>query len=192
MRGRIEIALALAAGLPLVFGAAVATRPGVAGPHVARVMAAVASPLAILDSRSPGARRPGVVQTKFAAAKPRPTERVLSEVRERPAPAGAPAAPGLSPAALNSLPVLGPNGAPGQLIPLPAVGPVGGGSPPLLVPLTPVLDIPPVNPPLPPTPPPAVPEPVTWATLLTGMAVVAAQLRRERRRKTHLAPSTAA
>jgi len=192
VRGRSEIQIALLAGIPLIVGAIALTGSGVSSaPVAARVLAAVSSPLAILDGRSPGTRAAGTVQTKFAAA-PHPTQRVLSQVRQRPA---APAAPSqLSPAALENLPVLSPGnvlagGPTGMILPASAPVPIGGpGS--LLVPVIPLGDVP-VTPITPPTPPPAVPEPVTWATLLTGLGIISARLRLERRRKTRLAASLA-
>jgi len=193
VRGRSEIQIALLAGIPLIVGAIALTGSGVSSaPVAARVLAAVSSPLAILDGRSPGTRTAGTVQTKFAAA-PHPTQRVLSQVRERPS---VPAAPGqLSPAALENLPVLSPGnvlagGPTGMILPASAPVPIGGGPGSLLVPVIPVGDVP-VTPITPPTPPPAVPEPVTWATLLTGLGIISARLRLERRRKTRMAASLA-
>lgn len=196
MTGRNQILIALLAGVPLVFGAIVTTGSTATSAKVARVLAAVASPMAILEGRSPGGRPAGVMQTKFAAA-PHPTQRVLSEVRERPAPAGPAAAPGLSPATLSALPVLGPgpalaNGPTGLIVP--AAAPIGGpGSPVLLTPVTPLVDVPGGNPGIPQTPPPApaVPEPLTWVTLLTGLAVLSGHLRLERRRGAQAVASAA-
>lgn len=185
VRGRNQILIALLAGMPLVAGAIVTTASTASSPKVVQVLAAVASPLAILQGRSPGARPAGVMQTKFAA-RPHPTQRVLSQIRDRPAPAVPTAPPGLSPAALGNLPVLGPgpalaNGPAGLIVP--ASAPIGGPvGPVLLAPLTPPVDTPVITP-VAPQPPPAVPEPVTWATLLTGLAVLSGRLRLERRRR---------
>jgi len=127
------------------------------------------------------------MQTKFASA-PQPTQRVLSQVRERPAPAAAAAPPGLSPETLNSLPVLGPDLALAEAptgLTIPVTARIGGPNVPvLLAPVTPLVDVPGGNPgiPQPPIPAPAVPEPLTWVTLLTGLAALSGILRRERRR----------
>lgn len=174
---------------PMLVAAVGATSSGVASPLVGQMLAAIVDPNAILAGRSPGTRTGATVQTKLAAA-PAPHERVLSAVRQRPAPEAPEAPAGLSPAALANVPLAAPGGVLAglgpELVPLPVgSGPIAIGGPGVV----PVALIGPpgdnspvvVTTPTPTAPLPAVPEPMTWVSLLTGIGLVAARLRHKRR-----------
>src|SRR6185369_15383159 len=112
-----------------------------------------------------------------------------------PVPPSAPSS--LSPAALESMPVLAPvgflAGSPLETL-SPAPVALGGGSPgpgALLMAVPPAGSTPGEGTPGTPTPPPAVPEPSTWVSLLTGLAILSASLRHARRRQAQAAPSSA-
>lgn len=86
MRRRNIHLLAILVSSGIVVTVAGPTALGWGGQPVRQVIAALSDPLAILEGRSPGARRGGVIQSKLAAAKadrPAPSERVLSGARER-------------------------------------------------------------------------------------------------------------
>lgn len=102
------------------YGREASSGSGKAGVAVAlknRIVAALENPLALLDARSPGGRRPGPLHLTKAA--PAPHERVLSEVREHPVAASIPGADG--PAITDNGPVV-----PGAL---PDVSDQGSNSP---------------------------------------------------------------
>ncbi|MBB3693415.1 PEPxxWA-CTERM sorting domain-containing protein [Sphingomonas sp. BK580] len=151
-------------------------------------------PSAILGARSPGGRDAGAMFTtkpakQRLASRPRvplpgaPSERVLSNVRERPSIGWAPPyvelpetplafAPGvpvgdvpLTPAALGPLPPGGGFTPSTPFIPGGGTGGGGGGGGDIV------------------TPPPAVPEPATWATMILGFLMVGGALRRVARRR---------
>ena len=167
------------------------------------LLAALADPLSLFAARSPGERGGGAL----LSTKPgRPSERVLSNVRDRDPPLGDPGAddPGLpvTPEDVAALTPPADGAAPGE-----GGGfglPGGGGGPSFapfsgpggdpgflpgggLAPLTP----PPGTPP-PGTPPPsgpgisAVPEPATWAMMIIGFFSVGAAVRRRARRQAGL------
>ena len=189
MRKYSRVLLIGLAASPMALVALGATGPGLAitpsGQSAGRANAE-----AILGDRSPGARRAGTAHTKLARATG-PTERVLSQVRERPSPAAPPTTSNLSRAVFESAPlgaptlVLAPltNDLSGGAIGGPGGGIGGiGGPAPLFVPIstpgggsgeggTPTT---------PATPPPAVPEPFTWVTLLAGLGLIGWRLRHER------------
>lgn len=161
----------------------------VASKGIAALAAAARDPMSLFSARSPGSRGNGATyQTKPGhAAAPlakRPTEKVLSEARERPQPMAAadptqlarsvpnvfqpPAASAPTP---GILPVDIPTGTPGGgPIPIPVIpggGPGGGGVIPSPAPVAT------------PTPEPtAVPEPSTWAMLIVGIGLIGSAMRR--------------
>ncbi len=155
---------------------------------LAGVADALRDPASIFGQRSPGGRGPGAMfQTKpdraASAAReepPGPSERVLSNVRERVPPAAS-AGPGASAPSGIAVPLetpgfvaavpggagLGgaPSGGFGPELPLP-----GGGS--FLVPVPPGNGLPIIS---------AVPEPETWQTMILGVFAIGLALRRRGR-----------
>lgn len=146
-------------------------------------------PLAILSDRSPGPRGSGaLIQSKphhaLAQAPFQPSERVLSEVRDRPANPIAANLDNLPERAMELVSPGSPAGSipPGSLLPIPA--PPGTGLPGSSGGILP----PPTGgggggtvPPGPPPPPPIVtpvPEPATWLMMIAGVALIGLQLRR--------------
>ena len=169
--------------LPLPGGSA----SGLAAQGATMLAAALSDPMAVFAGRSPGERgNAQLVQSKPMAAL-MPSERVLSPVRDRPAPPIA--------ANLDSLPnrvmeVINPAASP-----IPGIGMPGNGTSTALPPGTPGSSgglLPPPGggggggtlPPGPPIPPPpvisAVPEPATWIMMIAGVGMIGWQLRRRR------------
>ena len=152
--------------------------------HKAGLIAALADPLAFFAERSPGERGGGALfSTKPGIA---PSERVLSEVRDRDPPAGdPPAADTFAPVTDEDLAAIpgglpggsgfpggagGAPGGPGFVSPFFAPFIPGGGDPgdPGIVGFVPS----------PPGGVGAVPEPATWAMMILGFFAVGAALRR--------------
>jgi hypothetical protein len=134
------------------------------GKPVAALIASVPDPLDYFSLRSPGLRGHGkLIQTKRKLAANKPFERVLSNVRQAPAPS-----------------IDDPEN--------PLVKTFSGEAPPFNPGFAPNPPAPPQspNPQLPsllgdPTPTGTVPEPDTWITMIFGMAMIAAGLRSRRR-----------
>ena len=169
---------------------------------LAGVADALRDPASIFGQRSPGGRGSGAMfQTKPDRAasgtreeSPGPSERVLSNVRERVPPAGGGgpgeavspsiAVPLETPGFVNSVPGGAPSGgsSSGGVGPIPGVsGPElplpGGGS--FLLPVPPSNSLPIIS---------AVPEPETWQTMILGVFAIGLALRR-RGRARHAQPS---
>ncbi|MES2493420.1 MAG: PEP-CTERM sorting domain-containing protein [Pseudomonadota bacterium] len=152
------------------------------GHGASALYAALRNPSALIAGRSPGSRGSDLIQSKPVkkVADAGPTERVLPEIRQRPA-AGAipvisidaPALAGLAPGAFPE--PFGPGG-------LSALS--GGGTGPGFVGSVPTLadggggggGVPPVAPPTSP-----VPEPATWMLMILGIFGVGVGLRRNQR-----------
>lgn len=157
----------------------------------AGLMAALEDPLALFAERSPGERGGGALLSTKPGG---PTERVLSEVRDRD-PAAGDAGP-IPPATPEDLAAL-PNGLPNEdSLPGGGGGP-GGGAPgpgafsPSFAPFPQGPNDPPDPGIIPGVPPPpgggisAVPEPATWAMLVLGFLGVGAVLRRRAGKDAH-------
>ena len=183
-RGRWKRAFLLA---PLLIGLLVvsvveAGHPATGKARKAGIIAALMDPLAFIAERSPGERGGGVLlSTKPGLG---PSERVLSEVRDRDPPVDNGFAP--TPEDIAAIP----NGLPGSENALGA-GPPGdpGAVSPFFAPFTPGGSDP-SNPGLVGSPPPgiplpgggAVPEPATWAMMILGFFAVGWAVRRRRLR----------
>lgn len=179
---------------------------GTAGKQLGQVLGAGRDALAMLAGRSPGRREAGLTSSKPAYAPGmRPTERVLSGVRERPT--AAPAAPdqmidnvlgnlGLPPAA-EDIPFLPGAGGPGDATTLAPglLGPVGETPASALTsgPFGPFglmsnsgnsgnpgSDEATNTPVTTPVAPAGVPEPSTWITMIAGFGMIGAAMRRRR------------
>lgn len=170
------------------------------------VTAALADPMAVLAGRSPGARDPNALAQskpikKVAAAGPAaPRERVLSNVRTRPAsPAGSKPVAQLAPAPVGmpelAIPFNAGSAPSNPFVPVTGIGPGGG----LGLPETPgfVVGGSPggqpgpgavVNPEIP-APVSAVPEPTTWLMMICGFLFVGFSLRSRRRASPRLTGS---
>jgi hypothetical protein len=158
------------------------------GAHKTGLLAMLADPLALIAERSPGERGSGpLLSTKPGIA---PSERVLSEVRDRDPGLGDAPADAFAPVTPEDLAEI-PSGLPGD-----GGLPGGGGAPggpggfsPFFAPFTPgggdpgdpgIVGFPPITPP-PPGGVGAVPEPATWAMMILGFFAVGAALRRRTR-----------
>lgn len=185
----------------LIFAAAVEHgHPAAGKTGKGGIMAALMDPLALFAERSPGERGGGaLLSTKGALG---PSERVLSEVRDRDPGLGDPPADAFAPVTPEDIAAL-PDGLPGaggsSGGPPGGGGPGGGGAPggpgfsPFFSPFTPGGGDPGDpgtvgSPPGTTLPPPggvsAVPEPATWAMLILGFFAVGIAVRRRARRQT--------
>lgn len=171
---------AIAAGAGIAGGLAV-----IGADPVPILRSAGADLLATLHARSPGDREAGVVTTKHKKPAVAALPSALSERTPAAAPLATPVitvpATVLAPAIAPAIPAVF---APATILP-PAVIPASSGFfiPPPIIPLG-GCDNCGTNPPPPPQPPPpgpAVPEPATWAMMLTGFWILGAALRRRRR-----------
>ncbi len=170
-----------------------------AGPGGSGALAAsmLLDPLSVFAERSPGLRGAGALaQTKLAYARARPargpgapsapSERVLSNVRSRPAMPAAPLELGSERplsigAPLLDLPVL-----PDNALSLPLLGSIpggSGGSGPVGFPAIGSTGGVPGGSVTPPSAVPAVPEPATWLSMFVGFFFIGFAVRSQRRRE---------